>query len=82
MALVHPQSFILTKYQECCNSMVKGDEANIYDILQQICVREKFKALAKNYVLARTMHKRVRKKVVKMISNAKPNYFKENTRKC
>ena len=47
------------------------------DILQQICVRDKLKARAKNNVLARTMYKRVRNNVVKLISNSKSNYFKE-----
>lgn len=44
-----------------------------HDILQQICVRDKLRARAKNNILARIMYKRVRNKVVKLISNAKSN---------
>ena len=48
-----------------------------HSILQQIRVRDKLKARAKNNILARIMYKRVRNRVVKLISNAKSNYFKE-----
>ena len=47
------------------------------DIIRQICVRDKLKARAKHSALARTMYKRTRNRVVKLITNAKSNYFKE-----
>ena len=43
------------------------------DILKQICVRDKYKARAKN----RTMYKRARNTTVILISNAKSKYFKD-----
>ena len=47
------------------------------DIIRQICVRDKLKARAKHSALARTMYKRTRNRVVKLLTNAKSNYFKE-----
>ena len=47
------------------------------DIIRQICVRDKLKARAKHSALASTMYKRSRNRVVKLITNAKSNYFKE-----
>lgn len=47
------------------------------DIIRQICVRDKLKARAKHTALARTMYKRTRNRVVKLITNAKSNYFRE-----
>ena len=47
------------------------------DIIRQIWVRDKLKARAKHSALARTMYKRTRNRVVKLITSAKSSYFKE-----
>ena len=48
-----------------------------HGILQQICVRDKLKARAKNNILARVMYNRARNRVIELISNARLNCFKE-----
>ena len=59
---------------------VKSKELPVWktlDILQQICVRDKFKGRAKNNILAWTMYKRAWNTAVVLISNAKSKYFKD-----
>ena len=53
------------------------EEITYRNVIRQICVRDKLKARAKHSALARTMYKRTRNRVVKLITNAKSNYFKE-----
>ncbi|CAB4025078.1 Hypothetical predicted protein [Paramuricea clavata] len=43
--------------------------------MQQIRIRDRLKSRSKSNILARVMYKRVRNHVVKLINNAKSNYF-------
>ena len=47
------------------------------EILEQIRIRDQFKSRSKSNALARTMYKQLRNHVVKLIANAKSNYFKQ-----
>lgn len=47
------------------------------DIINQIRIRDNFKARAKHNILARIIYKRIRNDVVKQIANAKSNYFRQ-----
>lgn len=67
---------VMNEHAQLVTRRVKNKQLSgwmTHDILQQICVRDKLEARAKNNILARIMYKRVRNKVVKLISNAKSN---------
>lgn len=67
---------VMNEHAQLVTGRVKNKQLSewmTHDILQQICVRDKLKVRAKNNILARIMYKRVRNKVVKLISNAKSN---------
>ena len=65
-----------------CKSLFLIPELNEWmtaEIMQQIRIRDQFNSQSKSNTLARVMYKRVRNHVVKLINNAKANYFKQQS---
>ena len=71
---------IVNQHAPIVSRKVKNKKLNEWmtaEIMQKIRIRDQLKSRSKSNTLARVMHKRVRNHVVKLINNAKSNYFKQ-----